>query len=222
MPVGRHISLRAEIGESKVIRAYTPTTLIDNKGYFDLLIKSYEFGKLSTYLHSLKPGDCVDIRGPVGRFKYEKNKYSCIGLIAGGTGLTPCLQVIRAVLLAPDYRDDQTDFVLFYQNRTEADILLHSELKDLSTKYPHRLQIFYFLTNAQSAQFGVVKRDKRRNSGASASKEFRGYITSDLVNAHLAPDICPFVCICGPSGFNDFTKSLALSAGHTEETVYIW
>ena len=48
--------------------------------------KSYEFGKLSTYLHSLKVGQGVEVRGPVGRFKYEKNSFRRIGLIAGGTG----------------------------------------------------------------------------------------------------------------------------------------
>ena len=35
----------------------------------------------------------VQVRGPVGHFKYTKNQYKRVGLIAGGTGLTPCLQV---------------------------------------------------------------------------------------------------------------------------------
>ena len=35
----------------------------------------------------------VEVRGPVGRFKYTKNAYKKMGFVAGGTGLTPCLQV---------------------------------------------------------------------------------------------------------------------------------
>lgn len=49
-------------------------------------MKSYEFGKMSSYLHALKVGSEVEVRGPVGRFKYEKNSFKKIGLIAGGTG----------------------------------------------------------------------------------------------------------------------------------------
>ena len=84
LPIGRHVSVRADIEGSKVIRAYTPTSRPDQTGYFDLLIKSYEFGKMSKHLHSLKVGQSLEVRGPVGRFQYSKNSYERIGLVAGG------------------------------------------------------------------------------------------------------------------------------------------
>ena len=40
-----------------------------------------------------------------------------MGLIAGGTGLTPCLQVIRCVFEGKDYAQDKCKFTLYYQNR---------------------------------------------------------------------------------------------------------
>lgn len=49
-----------------------------------------------------KVGQSLDVRGPVGRFKYAKNAYRHIGLVAGGTGITPCLQLVRCVLEGPD------------------------------------------------------------------------------------------------------------------------
>jgi hypothetical protein len=52
--VGRHITLCADIDGNKVLRPYTPTSRSDQQGYFDLLIKSYEYGKMSRYLHNLK------------------------------------------------------------------------------------------------------------------------------------------------------------------------
>jgi hypothetical protein len=54
LTIGRHISVRADVDGNKVIRAYTPISKIDQKGYFDLLVKVYEFGKMSSFLHSLK------------------------------------------------------------------------------------------------------------------------------------------------------------------------
>ena len=83
LPIGRHVSVRADVDGKPVMRAYTPTSRTDQKGYFDLLVKTYEFGKMSSHLHSLNVGSTLDVRGPVGRFKYAKNSYKNMGLIAG-------------------------------------------------------------------------------------------------------------------------------------------
>ena len=40
-------------------RPYTPITLNENVGYFDLLVKAYPHGTVSSYVHSLKVGDEV-------------------------------------------------------------------------------------------------------------------------------------------------------------------
>ena len=42
-------------------------------------------------------------------------------MIAGGSGITPMLQVIAAVLDDPD---DDTELALLYANHTEGDILV--------------------------------------------------------------------------------------------------
>ena len=84
--------------------------------YVDLLVKVYrqnaciQFpngGKLSPYLESLNVGDVVDVQGPYGKFDYEGNgvivtggkkaEYKRIFFIAGGTGITPCFQVINEI-----------------------------------------------------------------------------------------------------------------------------
>ena len=83
LPIGRHVSVRAEVDGKPVMRAYTPTSRPDQKGYFDLLVKTYEFGKMSPHLHSLRVGGSLEVRGPVGRFKYTKNSFKNMGLIAG-------------------------------------------------------------------------------------------------------------------------------------------
>ena len=55
---------RAAIGEKKedgsnkfVIRPYTPTSPKDAKGYFDLVVKVYEQGKMSKHFGELKVPD---------------------------------------------------------------------------------------------------------------------------------------------------------------------
>ena len=239
LSIGRHITVRARISNhdgdgkdhedhataNKVMRAYTPTSRPDQTGYFDLLVKSYEYGKLSPYLHSLKPGKTVEVRGPVGRFKYTPNRFlspQYMGLIAGGTGLTPCLQVIRCVLEGkPDPKTtpvvDNTCFTLLFQNRTEADILLREELDELVKKFPNRLRVIYFLSNPSSTDFGTGKTAEPTGDHDSYGSEVRGHINTTVVQAILHPTRAPYVAICGPSGFNSSIKQLLEAAGHVDE-----
>ena len=53
--------------------------------------------------------------------------------------------------------------------------------------------------------------------------EKRGYIKAADILELMAPEICPYACICGPSGFNEKMKTLLVEAGHeAEKTVYVW
>lgn len=102
----------AEINGKQVSRSYTPTTSDDDLGHFDLLIKvkliirschtpysffffykSYPLGNISRKFSELKIGDEMAVRGPKGNFNYTANMCRAIGMIAGGTGITPMLQV---------------------------------------------------------------------------------------------------------------------------------
>lgn len=39
LPIGQHISVSAEIDGKNIVRSYTPTTLDEDKGHFDLVVK---------------------------------------------------------------------------------------------------------------------------------------------------------------------------------------
>jgi cytochrome-b5 reductase len=101
LPIGQHISVRAIIDGKEVVRSYTPTSLSTDLGYFELLIKSYPTGQLSKWFGELELGAMVDVRGPKGNFLYRPNMCRSIGMIAGGTGLTPMLQVIKCIQALP-------------------------------------------------------------------------------------------------------------------------
>jgi ferredoxin-NADP reductase len=228
LSVGRHITVRARLADgTKVMRAYTPTSRPDQHGYFDLLVKCYEFGKMSSFMHTLRPGNTLEVRGPVGRFRYVPNKYvspQSMGLVAGGTGLTPCLQVIRCVLEGvadgkANGQEDRTCFTLLFQNRSECDIVLRDELDRLVARFPDRLRVIYFLSNPTTAEFGTAgaKQSVSRRAADKYGEEVRGYINAEAVEALLRPERCPFVCVCGPSGFNAAMKELLVKVGHVDE-----
>ncbi|KAF2582487.1 hypothetical protein F2Q68_00000690 [Brassica cretica] len=90
-------------GKTKyVVRPYTPISDPEAKGYFDLLIKVYPDGKMSQHFASLKPGDVLEVKGPIEKFKYSPNMKKHIGMVAGGSGITPMLQVIDAIVKNPE------------------------------------------------------------------------------------------------------------------------
>lgn len=226
LPIGRHISVKAEIEGNSVIRAYTPTSSPDQRGYFDLLVKCYEFGKMSRHINSLRMGDSLLVRGPVGRFKFTKNKYGCMGFIAGGTGITPCLQVIRGVLESSDGAGDSTKFIILYQNRTREDILLKSEIDNLARNFPNRVRIDYYLSNNALSTLPSSSSPSPTKTSSSSSpvliEEHLHAINATEVGRLLSVRECPFVGICGPSGFNEAMKNILISHGHDDNSVYIW
>ncbi|KAJ3413230.1 hypothetical protein HDV05_008290 [Chytridiales sp. JEL 0842] len=59
--------------KSVVIRAYTPITDPQTRGFFELLIRVYTppAGRCSRALDALKVGECVDMKGPLGGVVYH-------------------------------------------------------------------------------------------------------------------------------------------------------
>lgn len=158
LPVGKHIFLRAKIPSMQnksVIRAYTPTTPPSTEGHFDLIVKVYfagvdprfpEGGMFSQYLEQLRIGDTVEVKGPLGGFVYEgAGRYfgqggkragtaKEIGMICGGTGITPLWQVVQDIFKNGGL-NDETRVSLLVGNRSEQDILLRKELDDFATMF---------------------------------------------------------------------------------------
>eukprot|EP00760_Papus_ankaliazontas_P017165 PhM_4_TR17050/c0_g1_i4/m.94813/K00326/E1.6.2.2; cytochrome-b5 reductase len=141
LPNGQHVCLRATVNGQDVMRQYTPVSDDTLVGYVDLVIKVYfagvhpkfpDGGKLTQYLEGLKIGDTIDVSGPRGRFHYlgrggytishpqRKGTFRKVGMVAGGTGITPMLQLARAMLRDPE---DTTEISLLFANQTEDDIL---------------------------------------------------------------------------------------------------
>lgn len=82
LPIGQHIHLIVTINEELIIRAYTPVSSDDDKGYVDLVIKVYkrnvhpkfpDGGKMSQYVDAMKIGDKIAFRGPTGKLQYVGN-----------------------------------------------------------------------------------------------------------------------------------------------------
>ncbi|ORY85061.1 hypothetical protein BCR37DRAFT_386358 [Protomyces lactucae-debilis] len=132
LPIGQHITIACQINGKEIARSYTPSSSDDDKGFFDLIVKSYPTGNVSKYLGEMQLHQTIKVKGPKGQMHYTPNMCRALGMIAGGTGITPCLQIIRAILENPD---DKTKVSLIYANVNEQDIILRDELDELAQKY---------------------------------------------------------------------------------------
>ncbi|XP_017284370.1 NADH-cytochrome b5 reductase 2 [Kryptolebias marmoratus] len=229
LPVGQHVYLTAKVNGSLVVRPYTPVSSDEDQGFVDLVVKIYykgfhpsypEGGQMSQYLDNLSIGDTIDFRGPNGLLIYEGKgvfsirankktepkvqRFKHVGMIAGGTGVTPMLQLIQSITSDPD---DITKCSLIFANQTENDILLKEELEEVQKKHPEKVQLWYTL-------------DKPPQGWSYSS----GYVTFDMIKDHLpAPSSDVLIVLCGPS---PMVKNACLpnldKLGHQKENIFTY
>jgi len=173
LPIGQHVSLSAAIDGKEIVRSYTPVSSdAADKGYFDLLIKSYPTGNISKYVANLKVGETIKVKGPKGQMVYTPGLVRAFGMIAGGTGITPMLQIIRAILMN---EEDATRVDLIFANVGVEDILLKEELDELVTREQEngrgRLRVYYVLNNPPEEWAGGV-----------------GFVTADMIKVCWVED----------------------------------
>lgn len=197
LPIGQHISIRAEIEGKEILRSYTPTSLdTDAKGCFELLVKTYEKGNISKVIGELNIGDKIQVRGPKGFYQYMPNMYTHIGMVAGGTGISPMYQIIKAIATNPA---DRTKVFLVYGNVTENDILLKAELDAIVRSNPAQFKVRYLLDKPPADEWeGGV-----------------GYVTEEVMREYLPSAKEPAVqlLICGPPPMVSSVKKTAVTLG---------
>ena len=126
-------------------------------------------------------------------------KIRTLGLIAGGSGITPMFQLIKGI---SEDSKDQTNVTLLYANKTEQDILLKNELTALQKSKP-----FVW-----------------RNTIEQPSKDwpdFKGFITKDMLQG-LFPNPNPetLICLCGPQPMNKMVMETLVSLGYTTSNLF--
>mmetsp|Transcript_47258 Transcript_47258/g.145547 ORF Transcript_47258/g.145547 Transcript_47258/m.145547 type:complete len:330 (+) Transcript_47258:80-1069(+) len=206
-------------GKQEIERKYTPVTGNETPGYVDLVVKIYrpgtvrmpagkevsweDGGKGGLFLDRKEAGDFVEIKGPVGLIEYlGRGSFKLpgrtatvreVGMLAGGTGLTPMLQVVTAAL-----RDtgDTCKFTLVYANKTEDDILCRDLLEEAARTSGGRFALHYTL-----------------DFPPEGWKHKAGFITAEMIKECLpGPSDETLVLMCGPPPMIEFACKKNLEA----------
>lgn len=110
-------------------RPFTFTSL-NGQAWLEFTIKRYaDHDGVTNLLHQLKEGDELIIRDVWGAIEYKGPGY----FIAGGAGITPFMAILRQL-----YQDKGIDGnVLFFSNKTAADVIYEEELSNILGSNAH-------------------------------------------------------------------------------------
>ena len=129
-----------------VVRPYTPTSTNSMLGAFELVVKVYPDGTLSRAMSEMAIGDALHFKHVPQNVKVQYPfSASHVAMLVGGTGITPMVQALHAILGTPG---DTTVITMLLGNKTEEDILLRTQLDHWSAAFPHRLRITHVLSDA--------------------------------------------------------------------------
>lgn len=197
---GDHLYVHATINDKTVKRPYTPSSVPGTTGYFDLTVKRYENGLVSKYLHDRKVGDTVLMSGPNSGGHWVDGMARRVGFVAGGTGITPMISIIRWILS----KSLEVEISLVFANKTEADIIFRDEW-DANAREHANFQVYHVL--------------EQPPAGWTQGK---GRITEEMLRKHLpAPESGTAVFLCGPSMMVDALEGTLKSIGYSEPSIVI-
>jgi ferredoxin-NADP reductase len=197
---GQHVDVRltAEDGY-QAQRSYSIASGPED-GYIVLTVERLEDGEVSPYLvGELRPGDQLELRGPIGGyFVWEEALGGPLLLIGGGSGVVP----LRAMVRHWSAVHSPVPARLFYSARSLDDVIYRDEL--LRSAAYDELDVRITLTREQP-------------------EDWRGYrrrIDRDLLaEVAWSPAEQALVYVCGPTGFVEVAANRLVELGHDQRRI---
>jgi ferredoxin-NADP reductase len=197
---GQHVDVRltAEDGY-QAQRSYSIASAPEDPNLV-LTVERLEDGEVSPYLvDELRPGDELELRGPIGGFFVWEE---CLGgpllLIAGGSGIVPFRAMLRHWIAI----QTMSNVCVLYSARSLGDVIYRTELLGLAQHEDVEVRIA--LTRGWP----------------SGWRGRRGRITEQMIrDASWPADARPQIYVCGPSSFVETMAGHLVSAGHDPKRI---
>lgn len=170
-------------------RPFTFTALNDEP-WLEFTIKRYaDHQGVTDQLHQLNTGDELIIRDVWGAIEYKGPGY----FIAGGAGITPFIAILRQLHADKKAKDN----VLFFSNKTAADIIYEQE---------------FIRILGDHARFVLTRENKPGYES--------GYINGEFLRSRIT-DFSKYFYVCGPDKMiRDINASLEQLGARTESLVF--
>jgi ferredoxin-NADP reductase len=196
---GQHLDVRLTADDGyQAERSYSIASAPDGTRVALTVVRIGD-GEVSPYLTGdLRPGDQIELRGPVGGyFVWEPPDGGPLLLVAGGSGVAPLMAMIR--LRAATGSDVDTRLLL--SSRGWDDIIYRQELERLNG---NGLTVVHTLTMSQPS--GWAGYTRRVDAGM-------------LAEVGPGPEQRPRVYVCGPTPFVEAVAEALVGLGHQPQHI---
>ncbi|HEY6813855.1 MAG TPA: ferredoxin reductase [Propionibacteriaceae bacterium] len=197
---GQHLDVRLTAPDGyQAARSYSLAAPPDG-AQIEVTVQRVPDGEVSTYLAGdARPGDSVEVRGPVGGwFVWKPEQRGPVLLVAGGSGVVPLMAMIRT-------RDgiSGAPFRLIYSIRSPEDRIYSDELRRRAAE-DRGLDVTFVYTRA-------APEDESRRVGRIS--------LDDLVSYGWPAEQEPTCYVCGPTGFVETVSDLLIFVGHDSSRI---
>lgn len=135
---GQFVRVTADIDGVRRTRCYSPAGSAHNGGELEFTVKAHDDGLVSRHLRDhVDVGTLLGLSPADGTFVLPEPRPEAIVLIAGGSGITPVLSMLRT-LVEERYPGEVS---LLYYARTPADVPYSEELDALASKRGVRVHV---------------------------------------------------------------------------------
>ncbi len=176
-------------------RAYSMSNLANDDGLWSFVIKRVPAGRGTGVLFdALKPGDAVAVDAPYGNSYLRTDNGRDIACVAGGSGLSPVLSILRGAVREPALSGRR--LMLFYGGRGPRDMCL-ADIIDADPLLRERVELYTAISDNEAP-------------GAAEWNGERGFV-HELVKTTLGEQIPAFdYYFCGPPPMTDAVHRMLL------------
>ncbi len=155
---GQFLTVRVPLpGGGSVARCYSLSSSPHATEPHTVTIKRMPAGYASNWIaDTVTAGTVLDLLPPAGTFVPPSLDADFL-LLAGGSGITPVMSILKSALLAGHGR-----IVLSYANADERSVIFGSRLRELQAAAPHRLVVTHWLDVLQGPPDAVGLRELAR------------------------------------------------------------
>jgi len=174
---GQFLSFRIPHDEGMIVRSYSLSSAPSTDPDMTVCVKRVAEGRGSNWFNDhLSAGAHIESTRPAGRFTL-RDKEVPLFLIAGGSGITPCISLIKQALA-----ETMRPVKLVYANQNAGSVIYRETLDMLESRFTGRFTCTHWLDDA------------------------RGFLTTEDIAAAAAGWASANSYICGPAPLMDMAE----------------
>lgn len=176
-----------------LVRSYSLSSSPEVDSEHKVTVKRVELGRISNWMNdAVRAGSTLMVVPPAGVFVLDPNARRDLVLFSGGSGITPCISLIKSALATTQRR-----MRLVYANRDADSILFAAELASLRERHPDRFEVIHSLDSE------------------------RGFLSEADVAAQVGRELDRDFYLCGPAAFMDTVEHALRERGVARERIHI-